>query len=177
MNENRLVGDRSDAELRGAVVVGLVAGQQPRVVKEAARFAELFGVPLVVVTVDVGRYLGFDDPTGMVPTANIELASAAVAADAEAVELECANVLVDHGVTWTVRQLSGDPALAIAGLADDLDASLIVVGTRRPGLGESLREFFNGSVAARLSHRQARSILVVPNAKPVPADQPLVPEA
>ncbi|WP_230206538.1 universal stress protein [Microbacterium gorillae] len=176
MSQNDPRAIRSDEELRGAVVVGLVAGQSPHVVQEAARFATLFATSLVVVTVDQGRYLSFDDPTGMIPNASVELAKEAVGAEVEAIELETANALVGHDVRWTMRTAAGDPAIAISDVAKAVDASLIVVGTRRPGLGETLREFFNGSVAARLAHRQSRSVLVVPTEKPVPADHPIVPE-
>ena len=75
-------------------------------------------------------------------------------------------------MTWTARQLVGDPALAIKQLATKLDAQLIVVGTRKRGIGESIREFFTGSVAARLAHRQHRPVLVVPLQDPVPDTQP-----
>ncbi|WP_284328799.1 hypothetical protein [Demequina litorisediminis] len=37
-----------------------------------------------------------------------------------------------------------------------------MVGTREPGLRGTLHEFFSGSVAAQLSHRQHRPVLVVP---------------
>jgi len=80
-------------------------------------------------------------------------------------------VLAGSGLTWTARQLVGDPALAIKHLAGEVDAQLIVVGTRSRGIGESIREFFTGSVAARLSHRQSRPILVVPLEEPVPDTQ------
>lgn len=155
------VGD--DSDLHRAVVVGLVAGQNPRVVREAARFAKLMNVSIVVATVDMGRYLTFDDPTGMVPNPNLDLARRAAEAEAEEIEAETAAALEGRGVRWTMRALSGDPALAIANLAASLSSQLIVVGTRRKGLGESVREFFNGSVAARLAHKQACSVLVVPN--------------
>ena len=161
---------------QGAVVVGLVAGAPARLVQEAARFARLFGVELLVVTVDGGRYLAFDDPTGMVPQLDVSLAQQAAQAEADQVELECANALQHAGIRWSMRQLAGDPAKAISQVAEEVDANLIVVGTRRPGLGETLREFFNGSVAARLSHRQSRSVLVGPEHKPVPASEPIVPE-
>lgn len=153
----------TDESLTGAVVVGLVVGQNPRVVREAARFAALLQTSLVVVTVDMGRYLTFDDPTGMIPNPNLDLARRAATADAETIELETAQALEGRGVRWTMRSFAGDPALAIANLAQSISSSLIVVGTRKRGLGESVREFFNGSVAARLAHKQRISVLVVPS--------------
>ena len=65
--------------------------------------------------------------------------------------------------------------MAMKHLADQLDARLLVVGTRKRGLGESIREFFTGSVAARLAHRQQRPILVIPLGEPVPDDQEIWP--
>jgi len=59
-------------------------------------------------------------------------------------------------------------------LAEQVDARLLVVGTRKRGFGESIREFFTGSVAARLAHRQTRPILVVPIGEIVPDDEDIV---
>jgi nucleotide-binding universal stress UspA family protein len=77
-----------------------------------------------------------------------------------------------RGVPYTLRQLAGDPAWALARLADEMDARYIVVGTREAGLRGSLREFFNGSVAVHLAHRQHRPVIVVPLA-PVSGSQAL----
>ena len=88
---------------------------------------------------------------------------------------DAAAVLAGSDVPWSVHELVGDPALAIKGLAEDLDSPLIVIGTRRRGLGESIREFFTGSVAARLAHRQSRPILVVPLGDPASDDEDLWP--
>ena len=86
------------------------------------------------------------------------------------------TVLSGTGVDWTVVQLVGDPALALRHLADRAEARLIVVGTRRRGFGESVREFLTGSVAARLAHRQSRPILVVPLEEPARDEEDLWPE-
>lgn len=163
-------GDRSVEELRGAVVVGLIPGQNPRVVQEAARFAKLFCTSVVVASVDMPRYATFEDPTGMTASIAPEVLQAASQADVEAIELEVSEALTGAGVQWALKRLHGEPSRAIGELAEQLDANLIVVGTRRPGLGETLREFFNGSVAARLAHKQPRSVLVVPNGEGIPAD-------
>ena len=74
-----------------------------------------------------------------------------------------------------MRQLVGDPAMAIKHFADQIDARLIVVGTRKHGFGESVREFFTGAVGVRLAHRQHRPILVVPLGEPVPDDEEIWP--
>ncbi len=169
----------SDAVPQRAVIVGIIPDQPPRVLKEAARYAALFGAPLILAHVDVTRFVTYEDPDGYVHSAPIDLDIATGAAQLRAVTEAAASILGEpgsNGVDWSVRQLVGDPALAIKHLAEDSQARLIVVGTRRRGFGESVREFFTGSVAARLAHRQSRPVLVVPLEDPVGDDDPLWPE-
>lgn len=160
-----------NAALQKAVIVGVQPSQDRRVVDEAVRYARLLGSPLVVAHVDVTRFVTYEDPDGYVHSAPIDINFDAGIAEFEAVQQAVAPILDASGLTWTARQLVGDPALAIKQLAHKLDAQLIVVGTRKRGLGESIREFFTGSVAARLAHRQHRAILVVPLGDLVPDSQ------
>ncbi|SDO39360.1 Nucleotide-binding universal stress protein, UspA family [Microbacterium sp. ru370.1] len=157
----------------GAVIAGVVPGQSPRVVREAARYAALSGAPLVIVHVDTTRFVAFEDPDGYVHSSTVDVAGAASKAALEEVRRAATEALADDDVSWSVRQEIGDPALALIHLADELGASLLVVGTRKRGLGESLREFLTGSVAARLTHRQRRPVLVVPLGEPAGADDQL----
>ncbi|HYI50235.1 MAG TPA: universal stress protein [Microbacterium sp.] len=161
--------------LHGAVLVGVVPGLPTRVVKEAGRYAKLLQAPLVVVHVDVTRFVTYEDPDGYVHSAPIDINVAAGESDLAIVEAEAGRILDGHELDWSVRQLVGDPAMAMKHLADQVDAKLLVVGTRKRGLGESIREFFTGSVAARLAHRQQRPILVVPLGEPVPDDEEIWP--
>lgn len=161
-----------NALLQKAVIVGMQPGQAAHVLAEAARYAKLLEAPLVVVHVDVTRFVTYEDPDGYVHSAPIDMNIDAGIADFEDVQAAAAKLLDGSDLRWTARQLVGDPALAIKHLANALDAQLIVVGTRKRGLGETIREFFTGSVAARLAHRQHRSVLVVPLEEEVPDDQP-----
>lgn len=168
--------DASDNEkLHGAVIVGVIPDHPPRVLKEAARYARLFHAPLVVVHVDVTRFVTYEDPDGYVHSAPIDMNIASGESDLAQVQDAAAAVLGDSGLEWTVRQLVGDPAMAIKHFADQVDARLLVVGTRKRGIGESIREFFTGSVGARLAHRQHRPILIVPLGEPVPDDEEIWP--
>lgn len=160
-----------NAALQKAVIVGLQPGQPQHVLDEAVRYAKLLSAPLVVVHVDVTRFVTYEDPDGYVHSAPIDMNLDAGVAEFEQVQREASTALQESDLTWTARQLVGDPALAIKQLANKLDAQLIVIGTRKRGIGESIREFFTGSVAARLAHRQHRSILVVPQGEQVPDDQ------
>ncbi len=169
-------GDADDSAIRGAVVTAVIPGQSPRVLKEAARYARLLRAGIVVVNVDVTRFVTYEDPDGYVHSAPLDLAIPSGAGDLEAVRAAAAAVLDERDVPWSLRQLVGDPALAIKHLAERIQSPLIVVGTRNRGLGESIREFFTGSVAARLAHRQHRPILVVPLGDALDDDEELWPE-
>ncbi len=69
-----------------------------------------------------------------------------------------------HGlpIRWTAHAVTGDTALSIMRIADDVDAALIVVGARDKGARAAFREFVEGSVAVSLAHRQFRPVVVVP---------------
>lgn len=174
-----MADEKTDEVPQHAVIVGVIPHQPSRVLREAAGYAAIFHAPLLVVHVDVTRFVTYEDPDGYVHPAPIDLDIAAGEAQLALVRQAATSVLGEggsDGVDWTVRQLVGDPALAIMRLAESAQARLIVVGTRRRGFGESVREFFTGSVAARLAHRQARPILVVPLDEPARRDEDLWPD-
>ena len=77
-----------DKALHGAVVVGVIPDQNPRVLKEAARYAKLLSAPLVVVHVDVTRFVTYEDPDGYVHSAPIDINVDAGAEEFEAVKRE-----------------------------------------------------------------------------------------
>ena len=67
------MGAAEAAALHGAVLVGVVPGLPTRVVKEAGRYAKLLNAPLVVVHVDVTRFVTYEDPDGYVHSAPIDI--------------------------------------------------------------------------------------------------------
>ena len=166
----------TEAVPQRAVIVGVIPDQPVRVLREAARYAALFSAPLIVAHVDVSRFVTYEDPDGYVHSAPVDIDLATGEAQLSVVRETAESVLTGVKVEWSVQQLVGDPALAIKHLAERADARLIVVGTRRRGLGETIREFFTGSVAARLAHRQSRPILVVPLESPARDDEELWPD-
>lgn len=173
-----MTDEELDATVLHAVIVGVVPDQSPRVLTQAARYARVLGAHLLVVHVDVTRFVTYEDPDGYVHAAPIDVELATGAAQLKIVTDAAASLLGAPdfaGLDWSVRQLVGDPALSIKRLAERSQSQLIVVGTRRRGFGESVREFFTGSVAARLAHRQTCPILVVPLDEPVPDEDPLWP--
>ncbi|MCP3426402.1 universal stress protein [Rothia sp. AR01] len=148
----------------GPVVVGVVPGIPLAVVAEAAGFAEHFRTELICVSVDASRYSD-------APGTDEGLAARPIDPDAagdDAVEFDprlraaIASVMECRSVSWSVRALAGGAARRLTRFADDVDASMIVVGTREAGVKGSLREFFNGSVAVQLAHTQRRPVVVIP---------------
>ncbi|RNE62386.1 universal stress protein [Cryobacterium tepidiphilum] len=146
------------------IVVAVEPGQPDDVLLQACALAADLGCHLVCVHVDLGRYPVEEHPDGSVVS---------LPYDPDLPELgdeEFDPTLADHiaevlgrsGAPYTLRALAGDPARALGHLADAVNARLIVVGTHRPGVRRGVREFFNGSVAVHLAHRQHRPILVVP---------------
>lgn len=170
------VDAQDESVWHGAVVAAVVPDQSDRVLREAARYAMLQHVPLVVVNVDVTRFVTFEDPDGYVHSSPIDLQVIPGEADLDLVRAQVTRLLSGRDLRWDVRQLVGDPAIAVKKFAEEVDARLIVVGTRRRGIGESIREFFTGSVAVRLAHRQHRPILVVPLGEPLADDQSIWPD-
>lgn len=162
--------------LAGPVVVGVVPAQPDAVVRAAATFAERFGVGLVCASVDTSRYTlahALDGSDVTMPIDPDVFGPGPTTFDPD-LEVTLASALEGRRVSWSVRALSGNPAHELARLADTLGAPMIVVGTREAGLRGSLHEFFNGSVAVQLAHRQHRPVVVVPLA-PVGADDEIFP--
>lgn len=159
------------------VVVGVIPGQPAAVVETAADVAARFGAELVCASVDVARYTVAQSLDGTIIASSIdpELMDEKVERFDPELEESIRTALEGRDVPWSVRALAGNPAIELAGLAEELDAVMIVVGTREAGLRGSLREFFSGSVAVHLAHHQHRPVLVVPlDPQPVGTTMPWV---
>jgi len=151
------------------VLVGVVPGQPDAVVLEAAAFATRFHAELVCATVELGRYVVDEFADGSIVSLPVDPDLLDLDDDGFSLALRdhLATVLDGRNVVWSTRAVAGDPARALAHLADTLDAAMIVVGTRESGIRAGIQEFFNGSVAVHLAHRQHRPVVVIPLA-PVP---------
>lgn len=156
------------------LVVGVVRRQSDAVVREAVRLAERFGARLVFATVDTARYTVVENADGSVSSLPVDpdLPEMDEAVFDPQLDARLRELLADASVPWTLRVLAGDPAHALARLAETLDAEAIVVGTRERGIRAGLAEFFTGSVAVHLAHRQHRPVIVIPQA-PVGHEGPM----
>jgi nucleotide-binding universal stress UspA family protein len=164
----------NDSFGRGGILAAVVPGQPVTVLEQAARLADDLDLPLICATVDPNRYLvsSYVDGTVVALPYDPDLPETEEEQFDPELEEHIRGVLAGRGIPYVLKQLAGDPAWALSRLADELDVRYIVVGTREAGLRGSLREFFNGSVAVHLAHRQHRPVIVVPLA-PVPGAQKL----
>lgn len=164
----------NDSAGRGGILVAVVPGQPVTVLEHAAGLAGDLGLPLICANVDPNRYLvsSYVDGTVVALPYDPDLPEVEEERFDPELEVHIREVLEGRGIPYTLEQLAGDPSWALARLADERDARYIVVGTREAGLRGGIREFFNGSVAAHLAHRQHRPVIVVPLA-PVPGAQKL----
>jgi nucleotide-binding universal stress UspA family protein len=156
------------------IVVGVVSEQRPEVLERAAELAEMLHAELVCGYVDASRYEVKENPDGTIVSFPIDpdLVDERQERIDPALEALIGKFLDGKDLTWSSRALAGDPAEALSHLATEVNAAMIIVGTRKPGVKRSLHEFFDGSVGARLAHRQHRPVLIVP-VSPVASDSDL----
>jgi nucleotide-binding universal stress UspA family protein len=162
--------DRAEAQ----ILVGVTYGQPDVVLRQAARFARVFGASLVCAHVDPGRYVVEERPDGSVVSLPLdpELPELRDTDFDQGLVAQVRAAVADDSIDLSFRELAGDVAYALTRLADILDVELIIVGSRRGGVKAGLKQFLTGSVAAHLAHRQHRPVVVIPVA-PVAEGKPL----
>lgn len=167
------MSETPDRPINSCVLVGVSRGQRESVIATGAKLAELFGVPLVCAHVNSGRYETAMNPDGTMESQTIDpdiVEDEVSAFDAD--WREQIRSIVPDEINVLFRDLAGEIAHALAEEADQLGAEMIVVGARSGGIGVSVQEFFRGSVAVHLAHRQWRPVVVVP-VSPTHPDHPL----
>ncbi|QWT23768.1 universal stress protein [Subtercola sp. PAMC28395] len=155
---------RAETGRAAVIVVGVFTGQPDTIIHQAAAFATRFAAALVCVHVDVDRYIVQRNADGTVysATTDPDLAEDRAPEFPERLRAHLAGLLDPTEVRWRTMVSAGDPADALSHVAEAVDAVAIVVGTHRPTARSSIAEFFNGSVAIHLAHRQHRPIIVIP---------------
>lgn len=151
-------------EPAGPVLVGVCPGQPLPVLQEAARLAAAVGRPLLCAYVTADSYLTEWDRSSLRDNASLHPGPLDEEDGQHALDLARAidEVAVGAHADWTLRVLGGDPPHALMRLAEEADARLIVVGTRRRGPGHAMESWLAGSVATRVTHDQTRPVVVVP---------------
>jgi nucleotide-binding universal stress UspA family protein len=156
-------GEFVPQRIAGPVVAGVMPGQPPAVVQNAARLAYSLNVKLICAYVDITSYLSNErDDQDLLPSAGVGQTVDDAEQTSARLREHLQAVLGKAGIRWSLLTLVGEPARALARLADSADASVIVVGTREGRVGARLEQLLLGSVAVHLTHRQARPVVVVP---------------
>jgi nucleotide-binding universal stress UspA family protein len=147
------------------VVLGVQPDQDPTVVEQAIGIARALGTGLVCVWVDPSQVVvtleadGTWDTTPVDPDRDDDLDGSPVEA---ALFAHVEEQLAGAGLPWRFEYAAGETARGLHAAAEAHDATLIAVGTRRPGFGGWMTEVVGGSVAGRLAHTQDRPVLVIP---------------
>jgi nucleotide-binding universal stress UspA family protein len=121
-----------------------------RALDRTAELAKAFGSEVIVTSV---APLLVGSPRGAGPIDPID------SPERHVEELEAARrFLAERGIEPQLVPATGDPASAIAMVADEREADLVVVGTREPGLAERI---LRHSVSAEVARRVHRDLLIV----------------
>lgn len=76
---------------------------------------------------------------------------------------QVAAALADCDTGWSYHAWRGDPVELLSEVADDVDALMIIVGSRGEGPSKIVDRIFERSVSHGLINRQRRPVLVVPH--------------
>ncbi|UPO78447.1 universal stress protein [Arthrobacter sp. Helios] len=144
---------------RPQVLVGVQTGTGAAVVEAEAGLADQLGADLACAHVDdsseqVGQQA---DGTVVSTPLNPDLSFTEKEPFDSGLRAEIGGILDPRPVKWSVRALADGEAQQLAGLAQQLDAAMIVVGTREAGSGAPLRSF----------HWVRRRSAIPPPARPV----------
>ncbi len=145
-------------------MVGIEPGQDHRVIQRAAEMATAMDAGLRCLWVDSTQIIfdtGADGSILTTPLDPDQLGTDAIVLEPDLLDL-VAEALASSPVSWRLDHTSGDVATGLAKAAHQWDASMVVVGTRRPGFAGWMNEVVGGSIAARLAHTQERPVLLVP---------------
>lgn len=139
------------------IVVGVDGSDQSfHAAEVAASLARQRGAKLFLVTV-VRPPEGWWGIVGSPPPADA-LASSMTEAQQSILDVTVANIDLE-GVEYLATEEIGEPAAALADVAREQDADLLVVGRRGAGFVERL---VMGSVADRVAHYSPCPVLIVP---------------
>lgn len=148
----------------GPVVLGVGWRISGHLIRTAAGLAAALGHHLVCAFVDPASYLTEWEPVGQRTAYSLDpIVNEETDFPARDLQRHLESVLGSPGEAWSFRVLNGDVAKALGRLADNTDASLLVVGAPRPGSLAWADRLLEGSVTASLIHSQRRPVLVVPN--------------
>ncbi|MCV9992745.1 universal stress protein [Paeniglutamicibacter sp. ZC-3] len=153
----------------GPLIVGVIPRQHPEVISHGLVLAEQLDRAMIFAYVETNSYL--TEWNLQEDIRDLSLHPRDLDEDMTADALEILAVvearMEGSSTVWTLRILAGEIWKALARLASETDASMIIVGTRKPTFGAHVSQLLNGATASHLAAHQHRPVLVVPSmAKP-----------
>jgi nucleotide-binding universal stress UspA family protein len=144
------------------ILVGVTPHQPEIVIKHAAKLSRKLGARLLAAFVDTGQMAMFEGADGTLMSMPLDPDVEEPTPFPDDLKMRLSRAVEPCGIEVDFRRPLGEPSIALAELAEQEQAYMIVVGTRRPGIKAGIAEFFGGSVAAHLTHRQPRPVIVIP---------------
>ncbi len=130
-------------------------------VRQAAELAEATGADVHIVTAYRSpaaiQAMAASSAAGMVAIDSYGLSNS-LAEQAEAMLASASRLVADKGLNVETHGAAGDPAEVILGVAETIDADLIVVGSK--GMTGAKR-FVLGSVPNKVAHHACCNVMIV----------------
>lgn len=152
--------------LTAPIVLGVQSGFSEHLIRMAAALAGALGEHLIWAFVDPASYLIEWAPENQRTALSLEPSINEEAEfPSEQLHQRLEAILGKPGETWSFRVLNGDVFRALNRLAENTDATLLVVGGGRPGTIAWLDRVLEGPVPASLIRQQSRPVLIVPEGR------------
>ena len=156
----------NDASSWGPLVVGVIPKQHPEVIAQAAVLAQKLDRAIIYAYVEPNSYLTEWNLKENIREQSLHPQDVDEDMTADALEIlaHIETLMSGSAAKWSLRILAGEVWKALARLASEADASMIIVGTREPTFGAHVSQLLNGATASHLTFHQHLPVLVVPTA-------------
>ncbi|MGL3806551.1 universal stress protein [Paeniglutamicibacter sp. R2-26] len=160
----------NEASARGPLVVGVIPKQHPEVMAQAAELAQQLGRAVIFAYVEPNSYLTEWNLKEDIRDQSLHPRDIDedMTEDAVAILADIETRMAGSTAAWSLRILAGEIWKALARLASESQASMIIVGTRESTFGAHVSQLLNGATASHLTVHQHRPVLVVPAAPKAP---------
>lgn len=146
----------------GPVILGTAWDASAHLIRTAAGLAAALGEHLICAFVDPASYLTEWAPRQQVTALSLDPSINEEALfPSEHMQRRLEAILGKPGDSWSFRVLNGDVTKALNRLAENTNATMLIVGAGRPGTLAWLDRTLEGSVPISLIRQHRRPVLVV----------------
>lgn len=154
----------NDGSAVGPLIVGVIPKQHPEVITQASVLAQQLDRAIIYAYVEPNSYLTEWNLKEDIRDQSLHPREVDedMTADAVMILADIEARMAESTAPWSLRILAGEVWKALARLASEAEASMIIVGTREPTFGSHVSQLLNGATASHLTAHQHRPVLVVP---------------